>query len=605
MGVARAYIVGSPYNGVELADIDFEQTADTMFLAHIDHPPQELLRAGHTEWLFNPVSFGPTIAAPAGVSAAATTPNTDADNSGAAYFPQPDSYVVTAVNDDTGQESRASAEDSATNDLGLKRNYNTITWSAVAGATRYNVYKAHNSQFFGYIGTTEDLSFIDDNIGPALDQAPPQGFDPFSGEGDYPSTVTLFEQRLLFARTKNAPNGVWGSRSGGSQFRNFDRSRPLRADDSLSFSIVAGRVNSVEQLASTTSLLALTSDAIFNVDGDGSGGVLTATSQAPRRQIGRGSSRLPPLVVDNVVFYAPSVGRSIRTINFSFEIDGLKSDDVSIFSPDFFPKDMNIVSWCYSQEPRSLIWAVRSDGKLLCFTWEQEQNVWGWTICETDGEVQSVCSITENGEDRVYLIVKRRIGETDRFFIERMASHDWAELKECCFLDCAVTGVFEEPRSSFSGLWHLEGRTDVAALVDGVPVTGLAVTNGSVTLPASVPSGKHVTFGLPYEVAIETLPVRANVPGQGWNVGRKQQAGEIVLTLHKSSGVYAGSSESDTVYVKQRVAEAYGSPDNLMTGGYLINSGNVESGKVCVHVKQTAPLPLTLLGAFVDPVIND
>ncbi|ALH82905.1 hypothetical protein [Sphingopyxis macrogoltabida] len=605
MGVARAYIVGSPYNGSELVDVDFEQTADTMFLAHIDHPPQELLRAGHVDWLFKPIEFGPSLAAPAGVAAAATNPNVDADNDGAAYFPQTDSYVVTAVNDDTGQESRASAEDSALNDLGLKKNYNTVTWSAVAGATRYKVYKAHNSQFFGYIGTTEELTFRDDNIGPALDQAPPQGFDPFDGPGNYPSTVTLFEQRLLLARTKNAPNAVWGSRSGGSQFRNFDRSRPLLPDDSLSFSIVAGRVNSVEQLASTTSLLALTSDAIFNVDGDGNGGVLTATSQAPRRQIGRGSSRLPPLVVDNVVFYAPSVGRSIRTINFSFEIDGLKSDDVSIFCADFFPKDMTIVSWCYSQEPRSVIWAVRSDGKLLCFTWEQEQNVWGWTICETDGEVQSVCSITENGEDRVYLIVKRVIGGADRYFIERMASHDWTDLKECCFLDCAVTGVFEEARSTFSGLWHLDGRTDVAALVDGVPVTGLTVIDGTVTLPPDVPRGKHVTFGLPYEVHIETLPVRANVPGSGWNVARKQQAGEIALTLNRSSGVYAGSDVSDTVYVKQRLDETYGSPDNLMTGDYSINSGNVQQGKVCVHVRQAAPLPLTVLGVFVDPIINE
>lgn len=605
MGVARAYIVGSPYNGSELFDVDFEQTADTMFLAHIDHPPQELLRADHVEWLFNPIDFGPALAAPTGVNAVATNPNVDAENDGAAYFPQTDSYVVTAVNDDTGQESRASAEDSALNDLGLKKNYNSVTWSAVAGATRYNVYKAHNSQFFGYIGTTEELTFRDDNIGPALDQAPPQGFNPFDGPGNYPSTVTLFEQRLLFARTKNAPNAVWGSRSGGSQFRNFDRSRPLRADDSLSFSIVAGRVNSVEQMASTTSLLALTSDAIFNVDGDGNGGVLTATSQAPRRQIGRGSSRLPPLVVDNVVFYAPSVGRSIRTINFSFEIDGLKSDDISIFCADFFPKDMRIVSWCYSQEPRSLIWAVRSDGKLLCFTWEQEQNVWGWTICETDGEVQSVCSITENGEDRVYLIVKRVIGEIDRYFIERMASHDWSDHKECCFLDCAVTGVFEEARSTFSGLWHLDGRTDVAALVDGVPVTGLTVVDGTVTLPPDMPRGKHVTFGLPYEVDIETLPVRANVPGQGWNVARRQQAGEIALTLHRSSGVYAGSDVSDAVYVKQRIGEAWGGPDQLMTGDYSINSGNVQQGKVCVHINQKAPLPLTVLGVFVDPIIHE
>jgi len=604
MGVARAYVVGSPYNGVELAEVDFEQTADTMFLAHIDHAPAKLVRAGHTDWQFITITFGPSIAAPAGVNAVATNPNVDADNDGAAYFPQTDSYVVTAVNDDTGQESRASAEDAAFNDLTLKKNYNTITWSAVAGAGRYNIYKAHNSQFFGYIGTTEDLVFTDDNIGPALDKAPPQGFNPFAGAGDYPSTVTLFEQRLLLGRTKNVPNGIWGSRSGGSQFENFDRSRPLRADDSLSFAIVAGRVNAVEQMASTTTLLALTSDAIFTVDGDGSGGVLTATSQAPRRQIGRGSARLGPLVVDTVVFYLTSTGHSVRTIGYSFEIDGLKSNDITIFSPHLFD-GLDIVSWCYSQEPRSLIWAVRSDGKLLCFTWEQEQNVWGWTFCETDGEVQSVCSITENGEDRVYMIVKRAVAGVDRYFVERMASHSWADLPDCCFLDCAVSGEFDEPRRTFTGLWHLEGRTDVGGMVDGVPVLGLTVTNGTVTLPAEIADGRKVTFGIPFDVYVETLAVRANIPGTGWNIARNQQPGPIALTLYESSGIYAGESERNLVYLKQRVDESYGAPDDLMTGDYIFNSGNYEQGKICVHIKQLAPLPFTLLGAFVDLSVNE
>ncbi|MFK5108688.1 hypothetical protein ACI394_29620, partial [Klebsiella pneumoniae] len=82
--------------------------------------------------------------------------------------------------------------------------------------------------------------------------------------------------------------------------------------------------------------------------------------------------------------------------------------------------------------------AARDDGALLCFTWEQEQNVWGWTLCETDGRVLSVCSITEAGEDRVYLIVERVIAGQTRRFVERMASHAWSDSAECCFVDCAV-----------------------------------------------------------------------------------------------------------------------------------------------------------------------
>src|SRR5436190_1273058 len=102
MSVARLYRVGSPYNAAELA-------------------------------------------------------NTDSANSGNAYFPQPASYVVTAVDDVSGQESRASASSSATNDLTLKRNFNSITWTGVTGATRYRVYKADNTQDYGYIGSTASI----------------------------------------------------------------------------------------------------------------------------------------------------------------------------------------------------------------------------------------------------------------------------------------------------------------------------------------------------------------------------------------------------------------------------------------------------------------
>lgn len=603
MGVARVYKVGSPFNGVELDEIDFEQTTDTMYLAHIDHAPSKLVREAHDLWEFIDLTFGPTISPPAGLTVTATTPNVDDENDGNSYFPQPATYVVTAVSAATDQESRASNTDDATNDLTLKRNYNTLTWSAVTGADRYNVYKADNSQFYGYIGTTEELTFRDDNIGPALDRAPPQGDNPFEVAGDYPSTVTLNEQRLLFARTSNNPNAVWGSRAGSNELENFDKSRPLRDSDALAFSISAGRVNAVNQLVSTTSLLALTSDSIFNVDGDGSGGILTANAQAVRRQIGRGCSRLNPLLIDNVVFYRPSVGSAVRTINFSFQIDGLKSDDITIFSPHLF-EGFDIVSWAYAQEPRSLIWAARSDGKLLCFTWEQEQAVWGWTICETDGNVLSVCAITEAGEDRLYLIVERDMPGGTKRFIERMASARWDDVADSCYLDCAVSAVFDEPQSSFTGLWHLDGRTDVAGIVDGATVTDLTVENGALTLPPSVGSGMKVTFGLPYDVDIRSLPVRFNVQGEGWNVGRRQQAGQIVLYLSDTRSIEAGTAQDKLDYVKSRIGEDYGDPDDLMNGAYLIDSQNHVTGDAEVHIRQTAPLPLTLLGIFLEPVVG-
>lgn len=596
MSVARIFRVGSSYNGSELAEIDFEQSADTMYLAHIDHPPTKLVRAAHTDWTFSGLTFAPKIAAPTGVSATATSPNTDAPNSGAAYFPQSERYVVTAVDDDLLQESRASAIVSATNDLTLKRNYNTIAWTAVAGAERYRIYKAETTGDFGYIGTTDQTTFRDDNIGPDLSDSFPQAQNPFPSAGYYPSTVSFYQQRLIFARTNNKPNAIWGSRSG--DYENFDTSRPLKASDALSFALVAGRVNAVEQLASMSDLLALTSDSVFKVTG-GPEGYLSPTNIVTARENGRGSSRLSPLVVDTVTFYQTGVGNTIRTLGYHFENDGYNSNDVAIYSPHLF-RGFKIVAWAYAQEPRSVIWAVRDDGKLLCFTWEQEQQVWGWTQCDTDGFVESICAVSENAEDRLYLLVKRTIGGVDRRYVERMASARWDDITDCCFVDCAVTFAFLTPQTVLTNLDHLEGKT-LSGLADGNVVQGLLVTGGQVTLPN--PASK-ATVGLPYTTLIETLPLA--IQGRsGWTIAKPQQASRAIVKVVDSRGLFAGPSDNRLDELRSRNNELVGNPNALINGNVETFLQPEINGGVKAVITSPYPLPMTITAILLDPAVTD
>lgn len=591
MSVARLYRVGTPFNGVDLPKLDFEQSASLMYFATLNQAPVKLTRSGHTSWSFSTVTFGPTISAPTGLSISVTNPNQDAANSGNAYFPQPARYVVTSVADDTGQESRASSKVSGTNDLTLKRNKNTLTWSAVTGAARYKVYKADNTGDFGYIGTTTDVTFTDDNIGPDYSEGPPQGYNPFAASGDYPSTVTFFEQRLLYGRTSNNPNAIYGSRTG--EFENFDISRPLRASDSFTFGLVSGRVNAVNQLASTRTLLALTSDSIFQIEG-GQAGYISSTDFVSRRQNGRGASRLSPLIVDSVVFYQTSVGNTVRTLGYEFQSDSIQSNDVTIFSPHLF-RNFDIVSWAYAQEPRSLIWAARNDGKLLCFTWEQDQQVWGWTLCETDGLVKSVAVISENGEDRLYLLVARN----GKLLIERMASAGWTDLNATCFMDSAVSYSFDTPSTVLRNLDHLEGKS-VVALADGVVVSGLTVTGGIVTLPNPA---SMVTCGLPYTATVETLPL-AIQGQQGWTIAKPQQIGKVVLRVIDSRGFYAGPTDAKLTRFRERDGQLPDSPPTLFSGLVETYVAPEISDGVRAVVQSSDPLPLTLTGVYVDPRIS-
>lgn len=596
MSMARVYRAGTPYNASELAEMDYVQSFDVMYLAHLDHPVTKMTRLSHTEWTFAAVTFGPTIAAPTGLGVTATHPNTDAANGGNAYFAQLATYEVTAVNDDTGQESRPSATATGTNDLTLKRNKNSLAWDATTNASRYRVYKSENEQSFGWIGDSETPAFTDDNIAPDLVDGPPEGFNPFTDAGN-PSSLTFFEQRLVAARTKLRPNAIFMSRS--ADFENMDRSRPLKEDDGIAMAIVAQKVNAVNSLVAIDKLIAMTGDGPFKMVG--ANGDFISANPPPRalRQSGRGANRLKPLVIDEAVFFRPAIGSEVRTLGFSFEIDGYQSNDISIYSPRLF-RGFSIVAWTYSEEPMSVVWTARSDGKMPAFTWQKEQQVWGWTLCETDGAVESLCTIPENGEDRTYMVVLRTIGGVERRFLERTASAKWEDVKDSCYLDCAKSYVFDELTQIVTGLWHLEGAT-VDAIADGFTVRGLTVVDGSIDLGMEA---LKVTVGLPFEALIETLPLVIQTQSQGSTKAKKQMLGDVVVQVVDTRGIEVGPKLTRMFAPKPRGNEPLDTANRLITGALEASTAPVASGEATLFIRSREPLPMTVTSIFLDPVVT-
>lgn len=137
------YEIASPYQGADLFDIHFAQSADVITLAHPDYAVRELARLGATDWTLTEVSFAAPADVPISVAATPTV--------AVATALTQQRYVVTAVQADGVTESLASASASTTNNLTLAGNYNTITWVGVTGAARYNVYKLRGG-VYGYLG---------------------------------------------------------------------------------------------------------------------------------------------------------------------------------------------------------------------------------------------------------------------------------------------------------------------------------------------------------------------------------------------------------------------------------------------------------------------
>lgn len=168
------YEIESPYTLADLPKVKFAQSADVMYLVHPKYPPKRLMRFDHTDWKFEDVQFVPGIATPTGVAAKPSGFNDETET----YLETTTEYKVATVNMD-GEESlpsEAVAVDTlSTWPQGARVN---VSWDAVSGAVRYEVYKNVHG-WFEWIGSTDKTWFLDDNIEPDGSVCPKEYRDPF------------------------------------------------------------------------------------------------------------------------------------------------------------------------------------------------------------------------------------------------------------------------------------------------------------------------------------------------------------------------------------------------------------------------------------------
>lgn len=588
-------------------------------------------------------------------------------------------YVVTTVAPNGIDESAPSAAASANNNLNAQGSSNTITWSAVSGAARYNIYKRQNG-LYGLIGQTDLTTFTDNNIGPDLGITPPIVDTVFASSGNYPGAVSYFEQRRVFAGTTNAPQTLWMTRTGTESDISYHI--PLLDTDRIAFRVAAREANTIRHLVPLTQLLALTSAAEWRVSPVNSD-VISPTTISVRPQSYVGANNVQPSIVNNTVVYCSARDGHVRELGYSWQASGFVTGDLSLRATHLFD-NFDITDMCYSKAPQPLLWFISSTGSMLGLTYIPEQQIGAWHQHETDGDFESCAAVAEGAEDRLYVIVKRTIGGVTKRYVERFASRQVGELKDCFFVDSGLTfngtnttattvtvtggttwgpadvltitassAIFQFPattdvgdaivltdangntyrltilsttsttvatartdiilpvalrgvatavwafaRDTVAGLTHLEGKT-VSILADGAVMPQVTVTGGVAVLqrPATV-----VHVGLPYVSDLETLPMALQM--EAFGQGRAKNVNEAFLRVYRSSGIFVGPDADNLVEAKQRTTEPYGSPPGLKTDeiGVKLTPTWRQAGRV--YVRQSDPLPLTIVGLTLEVSIG-
>ena len=154
-------------------------------------------------------------------------------------------------------------------------------------------------------------------------------------------------------------------------------------------------------------------------------------------------------------------------------------------------------------------------------------------------------------------------------------------------------GVARKCTASVTGLWHLEGET-VSILADGNVEAQQTVSGGSVTISRSA---GRIAVGLPYQSDFESLPLDFNT-GLPTIQGVRKTIPYITLRLKQSRGFFIGPNEDDLKEFKQRgiAGETYNQPTALLTGDVQVPMTPKFSTDGTVFIRQTDPLPLTILG---------
>lgn len=589
------YQVATVFSDDELAEVRFEQTADVMLFTHPAHPVQRLRRYAHDFWVWDDAPMGTDIEAPTGLTVTANITET-----GAPYTPMPYTYAVTAVDGETGQESQPSTEVTVDddNDLTIRGNTNVLAWTAVSGASEYRVY-GFRAGSYGYIGTATTNAFTDDNIAPDYSIGVPVATDPFASD-ENPACVTFHNGRSAFGRTPLKPNGIFLSRP--DDIFNHDYSRPQASNDGIEFQLRGRGLNVVQHLVSMGDLMALTNNAIFAILPT-SDGVLTPTNVGAEPQGRGGVSYVRPELVADTLFYRTINGDAVRTLGYTFEVEGYRGNDITVFAPHFFT-GFTGGEMSYVDTPMKTLWTVRSDGKAPVLTWQAEQEVWGWTLCETEGLIESVCAVSENGWDTLYAVIQREIDGESLRYVERLAyphwiDENWSAVEEAVIVDAAMT-VEGDPTATVTGLEHLEGCT-VSVLADGYAFTGLVVTDGAVTIDDGN-LYERITVGLPYTGYMTSLPLVSQDRG-GVTKGRPQIASNAAVEVMNTRDIEIGIGLDVGELFIAPVPQGYVREDerDLITGTY--DPMGIPPGdwrEATVTVRQSRPLPMVVLGIFPD-----
>jgi hypothetical protein len=316
----------------------------------------------------------------------------------------------------------------------------------------------------------------------------------------YPTAVALHQGRLWWA----GGNSIYGSES--DNFNSFDVN-VLGNSGPIIRSIGHGPVDSIKWMASSSVLILGADISEYKVD-SASGGLITATDFSIDKISTQGSKGVEGTLLDDSTVFVQRGGSRLYELKQKEGYPGLNIEDITLTIPEIGLPGITRIA--IQRQPDTRIHCVRSDGTVALLVHDSAEDVRCWLNFETDGIVTDVInlpSLDGVNEDRVYYLVKRVIGGSDKYYLEKWAleinCHGGTQNHQAdshiIYSGSAITSI--------TGLSHLEGES-LVVWADGKDIVDAngdiklhVVSAGAITLTVAA---SNVVAGLPYKAKFKT-----------------------------------------------------------------------------------------------------
>jgi hypothetical protein len=553
-GSGNDYITATGLTAAMLDELDYTQAVDTLIICHEDLQTKRLVRNSDTSWTWENVPF-------------VTIPK----------------FAFTLTVTEPASEITPS---------GISGNIELVAQHSIFSAGSVGNYvQAKNgfgrARLVQYVNATTmkavtEVPFFDTSKLNAGDWELESGYeDAWSAARGWPRSATFHQNRLYFGGSKSRTNTIWGSRV--INYFDFDPGTGLD-DEGVEATIATNQYNAITRIASQSDLRIFSTGGEFIVT-NSEGQPITPATLLVRPQTRLGVKAGVPIEdLNGASIFVQRNGKSINAFQYTDRTASYQITPISVLSSHLIknPVDLAVRRGTSTDETDSLYVVNGEDGSMTVYSVLASQGVIAASefttgINEGDEFIAVAAEL-----DQVYVIVKRTINATTKYYLER----------------------FDQDALLDSSLYATVGSATSSAAVDHLPNTLVWVrADGLVQAQRTVPSSSPYTvsispaadedyeIGIDIPVEIRTMPQEPNLP-TGSSLGVQKRVLQVDALVKDSQHMNINGHLVSFQIIGTAVLN---NPIPSFTGRKTIHGllGYTDEGKITVT--QSYPLKLNLI----------